>query len=239
MLYNIRIPLLLLLVTCWGMAYGQPDNINNNAFWNDANGRPLKINVDFRVEGSPFYYEEYCQADVYMANGKKYENVRVKLNLVENDLLFKTDKNEEMIVTSAVNKIKFYNYTYQGVFKEEITLISFKPVLNEKGTDIFELLDDGTAKLVKKVDVNFTDNKPYNEATITRTYNRTETLYALMPGNNQELIKVQKNKTGILELFADNYNKIATYIDEGKLKCKTEKDIIQVFQYYNSLKSKK
>jgi len=238
MLYRIRITLLLLMVICCRMAYGQPDNINNNAFWNDANGRPLKINVDFRVEGSPFYYEEYCQADVYMSNGKKYENVRVKLNLVENDLLFKTDKNEEMIATSAVNKIKFYNYTYQGAFKEEIILTSFKPVLNEKGTDIFELLVDSTVKLVKKVDVNYTDNKPYNEATITRTYNRTEILYALMPGKNQELIKVQRNKTGILELFADNYNKIASYIDERKLKCKTEKDIIQVFQYYNSLKSK-
>jgi hypothetical protein len=60
-----------------------------------------------------------------------------------------------------------------------------------------------------------------------------------MPGNNQELIKVQKNKSGILGLFADNYNKMASFIDEHKIKCKTEKDIIQVFQYYNSLNGKK
>ena len=219
-----------------GMASAQsPLSATDNAFWNDINGRPLKFLTDYRMDGSPYYYDEYCLADIYMSNGKKYENAQVKLDLVEKEVLFMTEKGEEMVAIPHIKKIRFYNYYHNGVAKDPITITSFKLALNEKGAEIFEVLVDSTIKLGRMINVSYTDSKGYNDASITRTYKRTESLMALIPSKSEDPVKLQRNKTAILKLLDDKKNQVAAYIEKNNLKCKSDKDIIQVFHYYNSL----
>lgn len=210
------------------------DNLHDNAFWNDANGRPLKLNTDFRVEGSPFFYDAYCAADVYLANGKKYENVKVKLNVVDNLVLFENAKGEEMETVAGVKRIHFYSFLNGGNAYEETVVISNKPIINEKGNELFSVLVDSNTKLLKKIKINFTDDKPYNAAVITRTYTRSESLY-LQKGNS-EPEKLQKNKAAVLELLGNKYKQLNEFIEKNRLKCRNEKEIAQVVAYYNTLK---
>lgn len=227
--------LLLVACTCFAVDAVAQDNVHNNAFWNDANGRPLKLNTDFRVEGSPFYYENYCAADIIMASGKKYENIKVKLNVVDNQILFAGPADQELEALSAIKRIRFYNYLSGGTAYDETVIISTKPVINEKGNEIYAVLVDSATKLLRRIKISYTDNKPYNEAVITRTYNRTESLYLLKPGNNQEPIKVQKSKSGMLELLGDKYKQIDAFIERNKMRCKTDKEIAILVAYYNTL----
>lgn len=227
-----RIFYLLLLALAIAAQVAAQDNIHNNAFWNDANGRPLRLQSEFKVEGSPYYNDEYCEADVFLSNGKKYQNVKVKVNLVDNDIVFMNDKKEEMIVTSSVSKVHFYACERRS--NKPVTIAALAPVMNQKGTTLYEILVDGSAKLLKKVSANYLDTKGYNEAGVTRTYTITETLYALLPGDAVP-VKVQKSKNGVIELFTKNQQMVTAFIEKNKLRCKSDEDIAEIFQYYNSI----
>jgi hypothetical protein len=216
---------------CIAYASYTQDNVHNNAFWNDANGRPLKLNTGFRTEGSPFLYDDYRIADIHAANGQQYKGIKVKLNLAENSILYLSDKNEEMIAEIPIKKIVF-----NGIGNSKpVTLISTRPVLNEKGAPVFEVLVDGTAKLLKKLTISYTDTRPYNEASVVRTYIQNNTLYAQTPNAGFQLQKIAKRKTDLLDLFSDKLKQIQSYMESNKLSCRNEKEIILVFEHYNTL----
>lgn len=216
---------------CIACASYTQDNVHNNAFWNDANGRPLKLNTGFRTEGSPFLYDEYRIADIHAANGQQYKGIKVKLNLAENSILYLSDKNEEMIAEIPIKKI-----VLDAIGKSKpVTLISTRPILNEKGAPVFEVLVDGTAKLLKKLTINYTDTRPYNEASVVRTYIQNNTLYAQTPKVGFQPQKIAKRKTDVLDLLSDKLKQIQSYMESNKLSCKNEKEIILVFEYYNTL----
>ncbi|MBC7851466.1 MAG: hypothetical protein H7Y31_17110 [Chitinophagaceae bacterium] len=216
-------------------AYGQ-SNMDNNAFWNDANGRPLKINTGFRVEGTPFYNELYCLADVVMMNGRIYKGIKVKFNLADNNLIFVTNSGEEMAAASPVRSVTFHNYAENNIFRERVNLTSFSTALNQPGAEIYEVLVDTGLKLMKKIQVTYADAKPYNEATITRTYNRKEVLYALPSGPDTKAIKISRNANDLLPLFGDKQSEMKVYLRENKVNFKSDQDLQRIFEYYNSLK---
>ena len=53
--------------------------------------------------------------------------------------------------------------------------------------------------------------------------------------NETELRKVEKNKASLISMFETKQTEIRNYIENQKLKCKSEQDLIKVFNYYNSI----
>ena len=53
-----------------------------SAYFNDGEGKQLYFaKVDYAVEGSPYYYDDYYPADITLTNGATYKNIPVKINL--------------------------------------------------------------------------------------------------------------------------------------------------------------
>lgn len=222
-------------------AFSQSSYLEQNTspgvgFANDINGRPFYLKTEYVAAGSPYLYDEYCTADITAMTGKVYSNVKVKINLQEKLFLYMTDNGAEMVMTTPVKKIKFYNYVADGVAHPERTFQSHLTPLNAEGAAIYEaLVQDSAATLLKQIVVSYVDSKGYGEATVTRNFKRSESYFAAIPTQSIELKKVEKNKSALAALFGSKASAVSAYIDQKKLKCKSEADLIDVFRYYSSL----
>ncbi len=76
-----------------------------NAFWADMSGRPLYLQENYVAEGSPYFLDKYYFAEVTMVNGKVYKDIQVKVNILDNQVLYLTDDDKEMVSTSAIKRI--------------------------------------------------------------------------------------------------------------------------------------
>lgn len=194
-------------------------------FKNDAKGRPLYLTVNFATEGSPYFAEDYQPAQLTIMGGAVYNNVKVKLNLLDHLVQYLQPDGREMITEMPVQKIKFLN-------SGNIILQSFGGPLNMAGADIYQVLDTGHIQLLKKITIAFRDSQNYNEASTTRIFEHKESYYSLT--GSGELKKLEKGRGAILELFRLKKDAVASFIDQGHLNCKSEADYKALFSFYNS-----
>lgn len=207
-----------------------------NAFANDINGRPLYLKTEYVADGSPYLYEDYCLSDITTLSGKVYRNIKAKINLQDRTLLYKLDNGQEMEMTTPIKKIKLYSYVSDGVAYGERTFQGYQKPLNDVTGAIYELVyEDSASSLLKQITVTFNDSKRYNEATITRTFKKSNTYFAAIPPTNTTLAKVEKNKTAVAALFGAKSDAVSKFINDKKLKCKSDEDLAEVFRYYGSL----
>jgi hypothetical protein len=216
-----------------GQSFMSQNLKGGNSFASDANGMPMYQKTEYRSEGSPYFYNDYCFADVTAMNGKTYTGVRIKINLEENKVLYLNDENGEMIATATVKRIKFLQYIQDGKSYESTILESPGAAINDPGAPVYQLLEDSTAKLYKHISITYNDSKPYGEATITRIFSRKETYYAMVPSIDSSLHKLERNRDAIVSLLKDQATHVDKFINAGKLNCKKEKDLIAIFRFYN------
>lgn len=210
------------------------ENISGgNAFASDFNGRPMYQKTEYRIEGTPYYFDEYYWGDVISVSGKEYKNVRIKFNLLEHHLQFITDDGTEMIATSPVKAIRFSSLPAGKDSSKAVTLISGSGVLNAPDAVIYEVLDSGKASLLKKITLSYRDEKKYGEAGITRHFERKENEFFILLNN--EYKKVEKKNEFFLTLLHDRSKEIEDFINKNRLNCRSIKDIQQLIRYYNSL----
>ncbi len=231
--------LLAVLLTNEGIAQisrFSADPIGGRPMMSDAEGKPLYLKTDYKAEGSPYLYEEYCDADITTMSDQVYKGLKVKVNLLDKIFLYKTTEGVEMEITAPIKRIKFYNYTINEKSYPERILQGHLAALNAEGSPIYEVLsEDSSSVLLKKIVVTYNDSKGYGEATITRSFKKSETYFASIPPQNKELKKVEKNKSAIAALFGNKAAAVSAYIDQKKLRCKSDEDLVQVFHFYQSL----
>lgn len=206
-----------------------------NSFANDINGRPLYLKTEYRADGSPYYYDEYSYADITSVEGKVYKAVLVKLDLVENLILYKTDDGKEMIASTPLKKIRFYSSVIGEKMLPGITLETIGGAINAEKAKVYEVLTEGKAKLLKQVSITYSDDKLYGESTITRKFKRSSGYYSLVGGSDAEPKKLTRSKPAIIELFSTQKDSVRNYIDDHKLDCRSEEDLIKIFEYYQKI----
>ena len=205
-----------------------------NPFMKDAHGRPLYLRTTYVAEGSPYFYDDYCFAEITLTNGKVYPDVKVKIDLANKSILYMTESGVEMIASTPIRQVKLMSFISDETDYGEAILRGFNSPLNAADGNIYQVLEDGKTKLLKEVIVTYSDTKKYGEANITRVFTKKEIFFAVFE-NKKELRKVDKNKSSLISMFETKQTEIRNYIENQKLKCKSEQDLIKVFNYYNSI----
>ena len=209
-----------------------PGESGPNAFWADMSGRPLYLQENYVAEGSPYFHDKYYLAEVTMVNGKVYKDIQVKVNILDNQVLYLTDDNKEMLSTSAIKRIRFFNISAEDGI-QNVVLESFNGGLNMEKTPVYQVLDSGKYSLLKKISVTYIDSKGYGQSLVTRSFERTETLFCQMPDGS--IVKIGKGRETVLEICGAKRKQVEAFIDKNNLKCRTAKDFQRVFNYYNSI----
>ncbi len=194
-----------------------------NPFLDDANGRPQYLTTSYHSEGSPYFHDEYNTAEITSLAGKVYRDVKVKVNLTTNEILYRTGDGKEMVAILPIKRIKFAAWTLE----------SFGQPINSPNTLVYQVLDSGKCTLLKQVKITYRDDKPFNQASVTRIFKRDESFHVLIVGGMVQ--KLNPGKDDMLDLLKDKQAQVRTFIESNKLKCRQEEDYRKVIAYYNSL----
>lgn len=228
--------LILFLVIICQLSYAQSsravtDYGNAQQFMNDANGRPLYMHSEYQIEGTPFFSDDYCTASLKVRKGKTYSNIKVKLNLQENLVIYDAGDGKEMAATSPIEKIEFMNCT--DAAKTKTWVSGFPAIDGQDESAFYLLLDSGQVTLLKYIKVSYHDTKYYNNPNTTRVFEQKEFYYTYVPGKG--INKLNKDTDSVLSLLGNKKEQVGSFIAKNELKCRREEDLIKIFLYYNSL----
>ena len=185
------------------------------------------------IEGSPYNPENYISGKIFINGEKSQERVFLRYNMLNDEIEIKNSAYDTSDTKAVVKDPEIYaqvgNTTY-----------IFAPFRgsNEKG-GYFAFLKSGTSyDLYKKSKVKFIPFKTttaYSGSTPAR-FERSNEYYMVSKEGN--FFKIPTSKKKLLKVMDEHKEELGDYIDLNKLTFDTEKDIIGVFNYYNSLLSK-
>lgn len=203
------------------------------AFANDVNGMPFYLKMEYKSEGSIYFTEEYISADVTVKNGTVYKDVKVKYNLLDNQLLYLATDGKEMVALSPVIRIAFTLKQLTGDSLQNVVLTGGSDILNKTGAVVFQLIDTGKVTLLRKITLTWRDDTQYGQAGFVRKFERNENEYWLIL--KDVYTKMERNRSFFTALLNDKADLIGHYIDKLEPKYKSLTDIRKIVQYYNSL----
>ncbi|MFC3561227.1 hypothetical protein [Pedobacter jamesrossensis] len=183
----------------------------------DQNGRPL---TDARYEnltGSPYFVDEWTNAEVKLADNNVIKPTEVRYDMVEDKLLFKQDN-------------KVYEFSPKVAAFTLMTKIGNRTfLLKDDGNSesgYYELLSNGKVKLLKKNKKVILETKGYNSANLEKTVDENKKYYVLYNGVEKE-VKLNKNSfLNALPEFKDQINKYNS-------KLSKEEDFIKLTSAFN------
>ena len=192
----------------------------------------LKTNLssDLSIKGDYFLQKDWQPGELYTKNRKKIsDGFLFRYFVYTEEMHAIVNKKDTIILKSnlidsiCINKQKFIYLTY-------IKNTSFK-------NSFFEELTNGKFRLLKKYRCMFIEG---NEKTSSGYEEGKPDSYIIMKDyyyqeKNHPAISLPSKKSELIQIFTNQDNNIAKFIKSNKLKLRKEKDLIKLFNYYNTL----
>lgn len=193
----------------------------------DGNGKTVNLGLDMENYGSPFFDTEFNYADIQLENGQQYQNILVKINLLSNEVIFKSDDGKELAILPAIKSVLLkkndgsilFEYGYPAFEKQ-----------NKK--TIYQVLTKGETSVLKYFFVQVTEAKPYSSATMLRTIEKFPKLFVY--NKNIGLQRAPKSEEDIAVVFKNDAAQVNKIIADKKLKIKKEEDLMKCISLLNS-----
>jgi hypothetical protein len=181
------------------------------------------------VEGSPFFNEQMMQGAIILSEGKEYKNIKVRLNLLEAQVNYLDDKQNEMIASSPVKEVVLWD----TILKKDHRFIFSDYIGSSQKLekDFYELLQAGKAELYKQYKKSLLESKPYGFATFEQRI-KTDTRYYVLVNGQWTKVKKLKDLTTV---FPDKKDEVLKFISDRKLSGDSEANFEAIVFYYNSL----
>jgi len=179
----------------------------------------LKNSTEQEVSGSPFLFSSWNNSGVLYYEGNSYALKKLNYNILSDDI--GTLKGVDSVLTYEKVKIDSFSVSKK----------MFKKYLDS----FYEVLSDGSkTSLLKKYEVSIIDGM-FNPIDGTKEKSRfkiTDDYYKII---NNDIVKFYPSKKSVLNSFKEYDIEMNKYIKQNKLSFKKEKDLIQIFDFYNQL----
>jgi hypothetical protein len=225
--------LLILLSSLHGysqtvIAFGK--TISGAALTSSITGVPVNADKFVNlVEGTPYYNKAFALGKITLPDGKIYDSVSFRINLVDNTLHYKSVDNDELVAAVTVKSARFKEPALKTETQFDYSTFIKTSAAIEPGW--YQLLDSGMVTLYKRYIKTVNENKLYNAATYEQTISTSAHYYILI---NSLFIPVNKIKQ-LPDMLQDKKNELLEYITSKHLTGKTDKDYVELVAYYNGL----
>lgn len=202
-------------------------------FFNDVFGKPFTPIANEEITGSPFINSYWKLAVIKLKDGRYFEGVPVKLNSYSQSVHYRSANGTEMVAPSGViEEIHFNDTADNGTTATHLYYCGMKPVENNDENTFYEVLDTGRATLLLCKKTKIIEAKTFASTTIIKEYKSFSDHYINMGG---KMSKCKKDESFFKELFVDKKDLVQKFIDENRIRFKSEKDFKAIVRYYNSL----
>jgi hypothetical protein len=192
----------------------------------DGNGKEVNLGVDMENYGTPFFDPEFLPANIVLATGQRYENVLVKINLLSNEVIYKTPEGKELAVLPAIKQVELNKNGSLLLFE-----YGFPVFEKQNHKTIYQVLTKGKVSLLKYFFIQVTEAKPYSSATMLRTIEQFPKLF--LYDQSMRLKKAPKSNEDLISLYKDDATKLKGILEKNNLKIKKESDFIQCIAKMN------
>jgi hypothetical protein len=192
----------------------------------DGNGKMVNMGVDMENYGTPFFDTEFLPANIVLTTGQRYENVFVKINLLSNEVIYKTPEGKELAVLPPIKQVELYKNGKLLFFE-----YGFPVYEKQNHKTIYQVLSKGKISLIKYFFVQVTEAKPYSSATMLRTIEQFPRLF--LYDQSMSLKKAPKSNEDLLSLYKEDATKIQSILQKNNLKIKKEEDFIKCISALN------
>ena len=192
----------------------------------DGNGKMVNMGVDMENYGTPFFDTEFLPASIVLVSGQRYENVLVKINLLSNEVIYKTPEGKELAVLPPIKQVEL-NKNGKLLFFE----YGFPVYEKQNQKTIYQALAKGKISLIKYFFVQVTEAKPYSSATMLRTIEQFPKLF--LYDQSLSLKKAPKSNEDLLSLYKEDATKIQGILQKNNLKIKKEEDFVKCISTLN------
>ncbi len=126
----------------------------------DLKGEVLVNKYSKVTDGSPFFSDDWLKGKFIGSDGKLYDNLSLKLDLVENDIYFLNDQAKEMILKTPVKHLNLSN----SMTGQSFTFIKTDLLCQSNPKTWFQVLDTGKAWLLKSQPKQVSELTTYGSA---------------------------------------------------------------------------
>lgn len=193
----------------------------------DGNGKTVNLGLDMENYGSPFFDTEFNYADIQLENGQQYQNILVKINLLSNEVIFKSDDGKELAILPSIKSVILKKSGGNILFE-----YGFPAFEKQNKKTIYQILTKGETSVLKYFFVQVTEAKPYSSATMLRTIEKFPKLFVY--NKNIGLQRAPKSDEDVTAVFKNDAAQINKIIADKKLKIKKEEDLVNCIAMFNS-----
>lgn len=211
----------LIIIICGLLLFTTQSVISqtNIGFLKDVSGMTVEFKTSTEFVGNPYLTKDWSDALITTADGKKYKDVPIKYDQIENVLYFKDPEGK---VNKFSDPIKEFSLQNEGnkIFRQ------FGP-----GKFFYLVLYDGKTKFITRDAKYLKENREYNSATVTKKVLSSTKYYFV--AEDGELNETKANKKAILATFPDKKADFEKYADSEKLDLSKLDDIIKLFAHFD------
>jgi hypothetical protein len=207
------------------------NDFEHNAIFTDMNGKAF-TNPDIDVAGTRFFMEAWKYGKIKVNDNTQFGNIRLRLDVKNQEVHFLKSDNVEMVAPAGSIKeiaiidsagVQPVTYTFQ---------CGFPAIDNQHETNFYQLLCNGKIKLLKSTRKIIHQDKDDLSGEIKKEFRTYEDyyLYSVI-----SMLRIKKDKAYILDLMANQKDKIEEYTKANNLGYKSIDDLRKIIDYYNSL----
>jgi hypothetical protein len=198
-------------------------------FLSDVNGQAF-VNKYEGINGSVYDQTEYQLARITLKDGRVYNDVKTRINLLEQEVNFIASNGQEGFLGKGM--ALEIAYVENNASQTKIFQCGFPPIDNQNRISFYQILLNGKTSLLKSVYKSIQERNNDLSGERFKEFATYENIYLLKEGI---MSRIKKDKSSLLVLFQDKKEAIARYMEDQKLNLKNEAHLIALVQYYNTL----
>lgn len=201
----------------------------NAQFLQDSNNMPVKEKRYVDISGSPYFNVTFLQGSVQLADNKKYDNLYLQYDQVQDLLLFKENKDDEFAKKFTV-PVSAFNIDLGGG-----SIANFKNVTNsdERIDGFYQVIYDGKMSLLKRTRKKVVEKATYGTA--NKEKGISESTGYLLLNSDLKTFNIKPDKKSFLTALSNKAKDVEAYIASKKVDFKNDLDLEKLMAYYNTL----
>ncbi|HYW97297.1 MAG TPA: hypothetical protein VE870_17015 [Bacteroidales bacterium] len=183
------------------------------------------------VEGTPFMNKDWENGGIYLLSGKFYNNLKLKLDAYNNNLIFQTNDGKDILLDKSL--LDYFILTNN----DGTELRKFKVVRTPENPlgHYYQVLYDKDISLLLKYEKVYVKADYQKAINTNRRYDEFKTnkiWYIYKPGD-QEPQKIKLNKREAKELFSGRSD-VSNFISKNNLNMKSPEDWVELLTFISS-----
>jgi hypothetical protein len=180
------------------------------------------------VQGTPFWKNDWMKSKVVMQNKHAYENIELKMDLVQNNFVFVRDDHNYSL-TPDVLEVQMVNPANDSrlVFRRGFAINKFITPGH-----FVQVLEEGNLGLLKFIKKNTEEFTEYNDAT---KYKRFKLVEEFFVAKDNQFVPINLNKKSMEAVFGTKWPQVEAFLKQNDASPRDENGWTKAVHYFNSL----